>query len=368
MTLLMAAVTLAAATAATAADDRRGDRREAAGAVYTMTNEAAGNAVLVFDRLADGRLVPASRVATGGAGTGAGLGNQGGVVLSHNERWLLTVNAGSDTVALLEVREDGLRLADVAPSGGVTPISVTEHRGVVYVVHAGSSSISGFTIRHGRLRALPGSQRGLSGTGVGPAQIAFTPSGDHLVVTEKATNQIVVFDVDRDGLPGAAQVQPASGVTPFGFAFGRRDVMVVTEAFGGAADGSATSSYRVEDDGALTTVSGSVPTGQTAACWAAVTPDGRYAYVTNAGSGSISGYRVAFDGTLSRFADGGRTAVTGTGSTPLDMVITDNGRLLYVLTGGSHAITPFRVERNGALTPQPGGVTVPAGVNGLAIR
>lgn len=362
--MLVSVATLAAVTDARADDARR----HAPGAIYTMTNAAAGNEILVFDREADGRLTAAGRVATGGQGTGAGLGNQGGVVLSRNERWLLAVNAGSNSVALLEVREHGLRLADVAPSGGVTPISVTEHRGLVYVVHSGSSSISGFAIRHGRLQALPGSQRGLSGTGVGPAQIAFTPSGDHLVVTEKATNQIVVFEVDRDGLPAAAQVQPASGVTPFGFAFGRRDVMVVTEAFGGAADGSAASSYRLEDDGALTTVSGSVPTGQTAACWAVVTPDGRYAYVTNAGSGSISGYRIAFDGTLTRFADGGRTAVTGTGSTPLDMVTTDNGRLLYVLTGGSHTITPFRIERSGALTAQPGGITVPTGVNGLAIR
>jgi 6-phosphogluconolactonase (cycloisomerase 2 family) len=115
-------------------------------------------------------------------------------------------------------------------------------------------------------------------------------------------------------------------------------------------------------------VSGSAATTQTAACWAAVTPDGRYAYVTNAGSGSITGYRVAFDGSLRRLDASGRTAVTGTGSTPLDMVVTDSGRMLYVLTGGSHAITPFRIGRDGSLTPLPGGATVPAGVNGLAVR
>lgn len=365
--LIAALVGVAALAAAPGVRADEGRRHEQ-GAVYTMTNGAAGNAVLVFDRHGDGRLTAAGQVATGGNGTGAGLGNQGGVVLSGNERWLLAVNAGSHSVSLLEVRERGLRLADVAPSGGVTPISVTEHRGLVYVVHSGSSSIAGFRIAHGRLQPLPGSTRGLSGTGVGPAQIAFTPSGDHLVVTEKATNQIVVFEVDHDGLPGAALVQPASGVTPFGFAFGKRDLMVVTEAFGGAANGSAVSSYRVEDDGALTTVSGSTPTGQTAACWAVVSPNGRYAYATNAGSGSISGFRVGFDGSLTRFADGGRTAVTGAGSTPLDMVIADGGRVLYVLTGGSHTITPFRIGQDGTLTAIPGGVTVPTGVNGLATR
>ena len=365
--VLVAALATLAATAAFAANPGD-DRYEAGGAVYTMTNAATGNAVLVFDREIDGRLTPAGSVSTGGNGTGAGLGNQSGVVLSGNERWLATVNAGSNSVALLEVRRRGLRLADVVSSGGVTPISVTEHHGLVYVVHSGSSSIAGFEIERGRLRPLPGSQRGLSTTGVGPAQIGFTPDGRHLIVTEKATNQIVSFAIDRDGLPGDAVVQPASGVTPFGFAFGKRDLLVVTEAFGGAADGSATSSYRVERDGALTTVSGSAATAQTAACWAAVTPDGRYAYVTNAGSGSITGYRVAFDGSLRRLDASGRTAVTGAGSTPLDMVVTDNGRMLYVLTGGSHAITPFRIGRDGSLTPLSGGATVPAGVNGLAVR
>lgn len=367
LSILVATVATLAATAAFAANPGD-DRHEAGGAVYTMTNAAAGNAVLVFDRDANGRLTPAGRVATGGNGTGAGLGNQSGVVLSKNERWLITVNAGSNSVALLEVTDRGLRLADVVASGGVTPISVTEHHGLVYVVHSGSSSIAGFEIEHGRLRALPGSSRGLSGTGVGPAQIGFTPDGRRLIVTEKATSQIVSFAIDRDGLPDAAVVQPASGVTPFGFAFGKRDLLVVTEAFGGAPDGAATSSYRVERDGSLATVSGSAATAQTAACWAAVTPGGRYAYVTNAGSGSITGYRVGFDGTLTRLDASGRTAVTGTGSTPLDMVITDNGRMLYVLTGGSHAITPFRIGTDGSLSALPGGVTVPAGVNGLAIR
>ena len=44
------------------------------GAVYTMSNAPDRNAVLIFDRLADGRLVRAGAVSTGGTGTGAGLG------------------------------------------------------------------------------------------------------------------------------------------------------------------------------------------------------------------------------------------------------------------------------------------------------
>ena len=66
---------------------------DAAGAVYTMTNTVP-NAVVVYSRSADGSLTPEGQVLTGGNGTGIGLGNQGGVVLSQNKRWLLVVNAG----------------------------------------------------------------------------------------------------------------------------------------------------------------------------------------------------------------------------------------------------------------------------------
>ncbi|MEO7271546.1 MAG: beta-propeller fold lactonase family protein, partial [Vicinamibacterales bacterium] len=310
--LLACAVTLAAVVTVTAQQGGRVDRRPFPGTVYTMSNAASGNAVLMFDRLTDGRLVPAGSVPSGGTGTGGGLGNQGGLVLTRNERWLLAVNPGSHSLSVFEVRRRGLRLINVEDTGGVQPISVTEHRGVVYVVHAGSDSIAGFTLgRNGRLRPLPGSARPLSGGAVGPAQIAFTPDGDFLLVTEKNTNKIVTFAVERNGLTSDMRVQDASGVTPFGFAFGKRDQVIVSEAFGGAENASATSSYEIGRDGTLTALSASVATGQTAACWAALTPDGRFGYVTNTGSGSISGYAIDVDGQIELLDADGRTGVTG---------------------------------------------------------
>ena len=90
----------------------------APGAVYTMTNAAAGNAVLVFARAVDGTLTPTAPVPTGGLGTGAGLGNQGGVVLSPDQRWLFVVNAGSNNISVFAVMQDGLELVDRIASGG----------------------------------------------------------------------------------------------------------------------------------------------------------------------------------------------------------------------------------------------------------
>lgn len=372
ITLALAALVLAVSSAARPIAQepsltQGGAHRAVAGAVYTTTNAASGNAVLVYDRLADGRLVPLASVATGGAGTGGGLGNQGALALAHNERWLVAVNAGSDSLSVFSVNRRGLRLVDVAPSGGVRPVSVTEHRGLVYVLNAGTDSISGFRLGHnGLLQAIAGSTRPLSGIGTAPAQISFAPDGNVLMVTEKATNKIVTFQIDRDGLAGLAQVQESNGQTPFGFAFGKRDQVFVSEAFGGAPDASATSSYEIDHDGVLTTISASVGTNQTANCWVVVTPNGRFAYVTNTGSGSISGYRIAFDGTLELLDADGRTGVTGGG--PIDLALSDNGRFLYSLNSGTNTIGAFRVHADGSLTALPFASGLPTGANGLAAR
>ncbi len=340
-----------------------------AGAVYTMSNAAAGNAILAFDRLFDGLLVPQGSTPTRGNGTGAGLGNQGGLILTRNERWLLAVNAGSNSVSVLRVRHRGLQVTDVEPSGGVRPISVTEYRGLVYVLNAGSDSISGFRLRRdGQLEPLAGSTRSLSGSGTDPAQISFSPDGDVLVVTEKATNNIVTFELDGDGLAGPAQVQASIGPTPFGFAFGKRDQLFVSEAFGGAPNASAASSYEIDHDGVLTPLSHSVGTNQTALCWMVVTPNGRFVYGTNTGSGSISGYAIDFDGALTLLNADGRTGVTGDGSAPIDLALTDSGRHLFSLNSGSNSIGSFRVELDGSLTRLRFTSGLPAGVNGLAAR
>jgi 6-phosphogluconolactonase len=339
------------------------------GAVYTMSNSADGNAVLIFERSIDGRLRSAGSVKTGGTGTGSGLGSQGAIALSDNERWLLAANAGSDDVSVFEVRPRGLRLVDRANAGGAQPISIALHGRFVYVLNAGSSTISGFTLsRRGQLEPLPGSTRALSQADAGPAQVSFDADGDLLVVTEKNTNRIVTLSIDRDGLPGEPQVQPSAGTTPFGFALDRRDRLFVSEAFGGAAGQSAVSSYDLDDDGTIHAISPSAPTTQTSACWVVVTNDGRFAYTANTGSGSITGYAIGFGGDLTRLTADGRTGVTGDGSAPADMALSRGGQFLYVETGGTHTVAGFFVAPNGHLVPLNSVSGLPPGAAGLAAR
>ena len=339
------------------------------GAVYTLTNSATGNEVAIFNRAADGTLTAAGTVSTGGLGTGAGLGSQGALTLSKNGKWLFAVNAGSDDVSVFAVSASGLTLVDKVASGGDLPISVTNHKNLVYVLNAGGSgNITGFTLnKRGKLAPIAGSTRNLSNNGVGaapgPAQIEFSPDGEVLVVTEKATNLIDTYAVDEDGLAGSVTTDPSNGVTPFGFEFSKRGTLIVSEAFGGAVNASAASSYDVSDD-EFESISASVPTNQTAACWVVVTKNGKYAYTTNAGSGSISAYRVSRDGSISLLH--AQAGLTGDGSTPIDAALSGNSQYLYTLNAGAHTITGFAVSADGGLNSLGGVSGLIAGAAGLA--
>jgi 6-phosphogluconolactonase len=339
------------------------------GFVYTMSNELAGNRILGFRIGAEGTLVPSTSVATGGLGSGGGLGNQDGLVLSPSGRWLLAVNAGSDEISLLSGRGASPVLLDRVGSGGRRPVSIALRGRLVYVLNAGGAAgdadnITGFRIELGdRLAQIPGSTRALSAASTGPAQISFTPDGDFLVVTERMTNKIVTYELDEEGLTGSPLVQSSAGATPFGFAFAKRGVLLVSEAFGGATDASATSSYRIDDAGTLSVLAASVPTTESAACWVAVTPDGRFAYVTNTGSGTISAYAVGRDGALRLLTPGGVAGNTGAGSGPIDLALTPDGALMFDLRRPLGAIGAFAVQRSGQLRALRGAEGLPTSVS-----
>ncbi|MEJ7812297.1 MAG: beta-propeller fold lactonase family protein [Gemmatimonadaceae bacterium] len=346
---------------------RRGGSRT--GAAFALTNAVAGNAVAVFARDRDGALSLTGTVATGGLGTGGGLSNQGALVLDDERRFLFVVNAGSDDISVLALTAGGPVLRDRVPSGGDRPVSLTLRDNLLYVVNAGSDNIAGFRVsRSGALTPLAGSVRALSGAGTGPAQVSFTPDGNALVVTERLSNKITTFTLGKDGLSTKTTINASHGETPFGFDFSKRGTLFVSEAFGGMPDASAASSYDVTKRGTIEVISGSVPTTETAACWLILSHDGRYAYVANTGSGSVTVYRVTQRGRLERIDEDGRAAETGAGTAPADMALSKDGRFLYVRAGGvagGGAVFGFAVHGDGTLSPLGSAGGLPAGAIGL---
>lgn len=343
-------------------DPSRGEPRF----VVTMTNATTENEAVVFPRSADGALGPPARFATGGTGSGGGLGNQASIVLDDRAEHLYLVNAGSNTISVFAIRGNRLVRQQTIASGGLQPISLAVSDRLLYALNdGGTANITGFRIRHdGTLAPIGHSTRPLSVAAPDAAQIGFNRGERRLIVTEKATNTIVTYALDNDGRPGLPEVNPSSGATPFGFAVDPRGILLVSEAFGGAPNGSAVSSYRLRR-GALRPISASVGTTETAACWVAVSGDGQFAYVTNTASNTISGYRISPQGELTLLAADGVSGITGMG--PIDLATRSGLDFMYSLnrTGGS--ISFFRVKPTGTI--EPGGTTggLPTSANGLVV-
>jgi len=320
------------------------------GAVYAMTNAAQGNEVVAFNRSAKGMLKFMASYPTQGLGSGGNavdaLGSQGALVLTQDKRWLLAVNAGSNQISVFRILPDGLKLTDVVGSGGEFPVSLAPYHDLLYVLNAGSGggspNIAGFKLSHrGRLIPIEDSIREL-GTG-GFHQVGFDPQGRVLVVTRgepSGTDAILVFSVDRDGLPEAAPVvSPSDGLVPFSFIFDARGHLLVSEAGSGAV-----SSYKILRDNSLQAISSSVANGQIATCW--IVGNGRgFVYTANTGSGTISAYKLkARKGRLVLL-----DAEAGSGNAPIDMTTTTNGLFLYVLNANDGTVGAFRIRSDGSL-------------------
>jgi len=334
--------------------------------VYTLSNDVTENAVLAFKPDRQGHLRPVGHFATGGVGTGGGLGNQGALALSENARYLFAVNAGSDDVSVFRVSEQGLKLLDRADVVGDQPVSVTVDHNLVYVVNANDDSIFGFRfdLHAGKLQPLPESHHLLSGSGTAPAQISFNPEGNTLAVTEKATNKITTFSLNDEGLPVEQHSIDSAGNTPFGFAFGKRDQFFVSEANGlGNGAGATVSSYEILEDGSAKLIDGATAVNQTAACWLVTTPNGRIAFTANTPARTLSSFSIDSAGNMTLLE-----TIAAEEANPRDMAMTNDGRTLFTLNGGDNTIGVYQVSHAGKLHKQQSIDNLPVGFTGLIVR
>lgn len=343
-----------------------------AGAVFVMTNNATRNEIIAYQRSADGSLQEGRSFGTGGRGSGGvtdPLGSQGSLTLSEDRSLLFAVNAGSGTISVFRVHGASLSLADQIACGGSEPVAVAQHGNLVYVVNAGgTSNVMGFRLDHARLKPIADSIAFLSTANSGAASLSFSPDGQLLLVTEKLTNNIDAFHVQTDGTLGPIVVNPSVGPGAFSVLFAPNGAALVSETGPtGGQDASAFSSYAVEANGKVSAISPSVPTEGAATCWQAVTPDGKFAYTSNSGTATISGFAIAANGAL--------TALSGTvvgnlpaGSANLDIAITADGKFLYTLDSGTGTVGIFEIHRDGSLTRlgDAGGLSAAAGLNGIA--
>ena len=348
-----AVAALAVAGPSVLAQASESDQVGPAQAAFVQTNDPAGNSIVAYRRNPDGTLTETGIFATGGKGgkelpgtQSDPLGSQGSLVFDTGHRLLVAVNAGSNTITVFRVEGTQLERMQILSSGGPFPTSVAIRGNLAYVLDAGASGfVSGFRIQADRLEPIAGSTRtlGLANSTPpfflsSPAQVGFTPNGQHLLVTTKTHSSVEVFQVEADGLLSAQPTVNPEGPVPFPFIFDPAGLLTLV-----TAGNSAAATFRVNADGNLTPVGTAVSDGQAAACW--IVSARRFDYVANTASNDLSQYRVNADGTVTLVNAAAASGIPGA----TDMATAD-GRYLYVLSGSTGAVDAFSVGAGGALT------------------
>lgn len=338
--------------------------------VFVQTNDPARNQILVYDRAYDGTLALAETVDTDGAG---GRNNEGipdplasqhSLVYDTHHHVLIAVNAGSNTVSVLDLDDGHLCLRQVLASGGIFPVSVTVHGNLLYVLNAHEAgAITGYRITDSKFHPIEDSTRPLKLTPATgptqflntPAQIGFTPDGQHLIITTKGNGSLIdVFTMEPDGRPSDTFIaNPAGTPIPFGFTFDDHAHLVVTDAAN-----STLTTYTIHPDGTVTQLA-SQPDGQQAMCWVAHAA-GNF-YVADSGSNTITGYHIDPAGTPTMFTR------ANTRQGPTDLTGTRDGQFLYIQVGTTGGLDSYGITSEGTLTPL-ATLTVPNSAEGIAVN
>jgi 6-phosphogluconolactonase (cycloisomerase 2 family) len=292
--------------------------------IYVETNDITpgANAVLGYSRAADGSLtaLPGSPFAIGGTGIGnptQGLGPDDSdqeIVATPDHTRLFAVNAGSDTIAVLDIHPDG-SLSPVAgspfPSGGIGPVSVRVSGSFLYVVNqdedpaqdaaAGAPSYTAFTVAaSGTLTAVAGST---VSAGASPSVALVSADGkllfgaDFLAPLKSVPPQapLRAFAIGTDGkltaAPGTPMAIPVvDGGTPAGTPVALGLALHPTQKvlYVDFTQRSQVGVYSYDGTtGALTFVTTAALSGP-APCWVRVSPDGKFLYVVDTANDSVS--------------------------------------------------------------------------------
>jgi 6-phosphogluconolactonase len=338
---------------------------ETAGYVYVLDNTPKINTISTLKQTANGTLTFERTTPIGGQGSGSTLHSQGSLQISADRHWLFAVDAGSNQISAIAIGKDGtLTPKSVVSSGGVDPVSLTSTSNYLYAVNDGDATtpgnVAGFAILPGgKLKSLASATQPLSAANPAPGEISANPQGTGLIVTEKTTNVIDSYHIRYDGNLSTPTFTPATGNTPYGFAFSpvKPSLFVVSDA----SDGALTA-YHLHH-GTVSVADGPVADQQAAACWVVVTNDGRFTYTANAVSNSVSGYSLSNKGTLTLLS----TSSTGAASAPTETALSSTNHYLYTLDTGTLNISTFLIQGNGKLVPVPAsaGIALPASSIGL---
>jgi DNA-binding beta-propeller fold protein YncE len=288
--------------------------------------------------------------------------SKGTAPVSALAKYAYVANSGNNTVSQYAVRTDGSMTPMSTPTvaTGQTPVSVaTDPSGkYIYVANKGDGTVSQYTIgTNGNLTPM---STPTVATGSGPVSVTVDSVGLFVYVTNFNDGTVSQYTIGTDGsltpfssddTPSAfstgsgSNSQPASAaVDPAGWY-----LYVVN-----SNDNTVSEFYRIFVGSGDVNSNGTVVTGPSPD-YMAVDPSGNYAYVTIRGNGTVSQYLIGTGGSIPD-PEGGRltpmsTPTVATESNPQSITIDPSGKYVYVANNGSNTLSQYAIGAGGTLTP-----------------
>jgi 6-phosphogluconolactonase len=257
-----------------------------------------------------------------------------------------------------------LTLLNQQPSEGADPCHLAvdpEGRSVVVANYSGGSVAVLPLDADGRL--LPAARvRHLSGSGPNASRqqsphahgVYIDPSKKFLLTADLGSDRVLVERRDAaagtlaDATPDGVTLPPGSGPRHAAFDPSGRFLYVINELF------STVTAFRWDAERGRLEPFQTIPavaagfSGDNKSAEIAVSPDGRFVYVSNRGEDSITVFRVNPDDGKLKFLE----QVPAGGKTPRHFAIDPTGRWLFAANQDSNSISLFRIDRkSGRLTP-----------------
>ena len=359
--------------------------------IYLETNDYNGNAILAYYHENDSTLVPlpGSPFSTGGNGIAnptQGLGpddDDNQVRITSDKRFLMAVNAGSNTIAVFKILSNGL-LKSVEgspfPSGGSNPVSIGESGKYFFIVNKGITSVGSKTAivpnyttvtmdNDGRLYNVPNSTFETT-PGTSPSQALVSNDGHFLFGADflgfmdtPAVGTLRSFVINGNGtfapVAGTPLTIPQAGGALGLWQHPASDVLYVGFPVAGMIG-----IYNIKNTGALS-FSNSVMSGP-AVCWLRTNANGSNLYALNSGENTVSVFNSSVPTSLSsqqklslKNAGPLYSAMNFTTSEDFSLSFSPSGKNLYVISqytnpnlnlGNYNLLHVLKVNNDGTLT------------------
>jgi len=266
------------------------------------------------------------------------------VVVHPSNRFLFVANQVDSTISLFKIDSTSGALTEVLPrtNAGFSPAAMTMDAGgnFLFVANQGSNDVTVFSVSStGALSQLPGSFP----VGSVPAglALAMTSSGNFLFVPVPNFSSIYAFSVSSGSLQFVGSSFVVNGVAGIAVDPGGHFLYATNPS------ANTVSGFAIQSGGTLSPVPGVTFAAGTVPVAAAVDLSGKYLYVANSGSLTLSQYTI--DATTGDLTASTKTAPTA-GSNPAFIVDDPAGKFVFVGNAGGRSITEMLINSDGSLT------------------